>query len=61
MTDTEIVDELVRIAAAPTACIFGDVRWRVAVEAMDGFWRGVIQGLALRRERAPDAAAESGI
>jgi hypothetical protein len=53
MTDTEIVDELIRIAAAPTDCdqSWGDARWRVAVEAMDGFWRGVIQGLASRRER----------
>jgi hypothetical protein len=53
MNDSEIVDELVRIAAAPTDCnmSWGDTRWRVSVEALDGFWRGVIQGLARRRER----------
>ena len=50
MTDTEILDELVKIASYPTDCdmSWGDERWRLAVEATDGFWRGLIQAMDKR-------------
>ena len=55
MTDTEILDELVKIASYPTDCDWGDERWRLAVETTDGLWRGLIQAMDKRRIRPNNA------
>jgi hypothetical protein len=52
MTDTEILEDLIQIAAQPLCddLSWGDESWRIAVQTMDGFWRGVILAAAQRRE-----------
>ena len=50
MTDTEILNQLVKIASLPTDTEpWADERDRQIVEAVDGFWRGLIQALHSRR------------
>jgi hypothetical protein len=59
-TDTEILDELVKIASYPTDCDWGDEHWQLAVEATDGLWRGLIQAMDKRRSRPnPDSLEQS--
>lgn len=52
LTDTEIVNQLAALIAQPTEITqvrpgYEYVAW--AIDATDGFWRGVIQALLSRR------------
>jgi hypothetical protein len=51
MTDTEILDELVALAAEPMDLneYGGTENEQFAAEVADGFWRGLIRALAQRR------------